>query len=230
MAVTLGTMLTQVRERLDEDSARFWSEVEIRRWVNEGARDIARRAECLVDQATLTVSQGEQTHSAPMDAVRLHRVEWHPTGQTTKYPLEYRDYNSMDQVWSISQTITEGYPQYWTLWGYPGALNIMVYPKPSTGGSLLVFYYRLPADLATDGTDDAQNIDIPEGWHDAIAMYAEYTGLRKDGDQRWMEAKAEYEQRVDDLIHASRRWTDTAGSIDYDGRLLPWWLWQDEVG
>lgn len=227
MPKTLGTLLTDVRSRLDETAARFWTDVEIRRWLNDAARDVARRTESLQTTTPLAFAANDQSKTLPGDCIRVHRVEWRATSQDQIYVLEFRDYNGMDQIWATSQVVTKGYPSHYTMWGYPPSLTLLVYPTPSTGGTVKVFYYRLPADLATDGSADGQNLDIPEGWHDALVLNCEYIALRKDGDRRWQEAKTLYEERIDDLLTASRRWADAAGSISQSGIMgtLPAWLY-----
>src|ERR1700752_4875880 len=99
MPKTLGDLLTDTRSRLDEQASNFWSDTEVRRWIVEGARDLARRCEVLMAEDTITVTATVQGYNAPPDCIRIHRAEWRPVAQTTVYPLEYRDYNAMDGVW-----------------------------------------------------------------------------------------------------------------------------------
>lgn len=226
MPKTMGMLLREVRDRLDEAAPGFWTDEQLRKWINEGTRNVSRRSETLLTTTDIPVTAGTQQYVAPADAVRVARAEWRPTGQTTVYPLEYRDYGSMDNVWGVSQAITQGYPTHFTLWGWPPTLTLIVYPTPSVNGNVRCFYYRLAAELATTGTADATNVDVPEGWWDIIVDYAEYTALRKEGSPRWQEAKAQYEQRLLELMDNTRRWSDQAGSFEFagPGGALPGWL------
>ncbi|MGH9201916.1 MAG: DUF6682 family protein, partial [Vicinamibacterales bacterium] len=196
----LGSIAADVRTRLDEASASFWSNDEIRRWINEACRDIARRAEVLPKLSTIAALAAVRAYTLPTDAIRIYRAEFIPTGQTNIYPLQYKDYASLDAVWGSMQQITQGYPQYFTMWGFPPTLQVYLYPVPSTAGTLNVFYYRLPADLATDGTGDATAVDIPQGWWDLAAQYCEYVALRKDRNPVWQESKAIYEENLNHMI------------------------------
>lgn len=229
MPRTLGQLLSDVRNRLDEQSARMWGSPELRGWILEGARDVARRAEILLQSSTIAVTSGTQQYTGPTDAVRIYRVEWQPTGQSTIYPLEYYDFASMDELWGPNQIITQAYPIAYTMWGFPPSLKIILYPSPSSNGQLNVYYYRLPADLATDGSADNTNVDVPEGWWDLIPKYCEFVAMRKDGDQRWQDARALYEAQLDGLIEHSRRWTDQAGSFSFADRMIPAWLYGTDM-
>lgn len=97
MPKTQGELLIDVRERLDEvGTGHQWEDGEIRRWINDGARDIARKCETLLATANITGVAGTQTYAMPTNVIRVHRVEWKATGDSAIYPLEYRDYNNAD--------------------------------------------------------------------------------------------------------------------------------------
>ncbi len=223
MTVTMTALLADIRDRLDESTARFWTDAQLERWANEGIRDIARRAETLQTRADITAVTGTQEYSLPTDVLRVYRVEYRPTGSSSVYPLEYRDFNSMDEVWWSAQTISRNYPVMFTMWGYPPTLKMIVYPTPSTGGSFKVFYYQSPA-LVTGSTV----IPVPEGWVDLVALYCEYLAMRRDADPRWMEAKALYEEKLLNMMDLTRRWSDQADSVQsFTGRGVPGWIWAE---
>jgi hypothetical protein len=220
----MSALITDLRSHLDETTARQWSDVELTRWLNEGLRDIARRAEVLQTTTNVTAVAGTQEYTLNTSTLtamtRIYRVEFIPTGTTDHYPLEYRDFNSMDSVWWTQQETQSGYPYWFTLLGFPPALKMIVYPTPSTGGTLKVFYYRTPADAASGDT-----VSIPEGWQDLAVLYAEYVALRKDGDTRWQEAKQLYEERLGGLIDMTRRWSDQSDSFQTGTSFVPRWLY-----
>ncbi len=223
-------LVTEVRDRLDEATATFWSDVQLRKWINEACRDVSRRTETLLSTDDVTVTAGTQQYSGPADTVRVSRAEWRPTDQVTIYPLEYKDYNGMDAIWWTSQAVSSGYPSFFTMWGFPPSLTLVLYPVPSTGGVCRLFYYRLAAELSTDGTQGSVPVEVLAGWEDLIVDYAEFIALRKDGDQRWQEAKQIYEERLRDLFENSRRWADAAGSLEWATQSVPAWLYGWEGG
>lgn len=222
---TLGELVRDLKARLDErGSSRAFENDDLRRWVYEGARDVARRAEVLQDTATVAVTSGTNEYTVPTDLVRLYRVVWVPSGGDQQYPLEYLDFNSMDSA-GWTWTSAEGYPVVFTLWGYPPNLKVVLYPTPTENGSLNLWYYRFPTALDDDGSDDLETVDVPAGWEDIVVLYAEAIALRKDGDQRWAEAKQMYEAQLNEMVDRTRRWTDQAGGIQVAGRWLPSWLY-----
>lgn len=230
MPTTMKALITALREdRLDEKDAAQWQDDELRRWINEGTRDICRRIEILPTSADIAVSAGVQQYTMATDVLRVNRVEWRPTGQTNVYSLEYRDFNNMDSVWWTSQIQTQGTPVLFTMWGYTPNLKLVLYPTPSVSGVAKVFYYKLPTEIATDGSADTSTIDLPEGWHDLVLDYAEYRALRKDGDDRWQAAKAEYEQHLINMEEHTRRISDQAGMIVAGNTMIPQWLYGEDV-
>lgn len=224
---TLGSLLTDVRNRLDETTSGQWTDAELRSWINEGARDVSRRTETLQTSSDLTVVADTQEYTLPVDTLRVHRAEWRPTASSQVYPLDYRDFNSMDSIWWSSQTTTTGYPTFYTMWGYPPGLKVVLYPTPSEAGTLKVFYYKTTTDLATDGTADSSTVTIPSGYEDLVSLYCEMVALRKDRDSRWQESRLLYKDTLDNLIDNTRRWTDQGDFIQVGSRYLPGWLYND---
>lgn len=220
MPKTLTDILGDVRDRLDEEVARRWDDTQLTRWINEGARDIARRTEVLQDRLTTTAVAGTQEYTLPTDMVRVYRVEFVPTGATSTYTLDYRDFNSLDGVWWSQKTTRKGTPFLYTIWGFPPSAKLILYPIPDPGGTITVYYYRLPVEAVNGG----DNLELPEGWHDLLSDYCEYKALRKDADPRWRESKQLFEENLGNLFDVTRRWTDQAGYIDVATTTLPSWL------
>lgn len=226
--LTLTDLVTRTRDLLDESSAREWTDAQIKRWIMDGARDVARRTECLQERFTTPAAAGIQEYLLPEDAVRVHRVEYVMTGDGNTYVLEYRDWHNMDEVWWLAQTTTQSTPYLWTMWGFPPQLKLVLYPTPAVAGTLKVFYYRLPMDLLDDGTMDNFEVELPEGWHDLCVEWAVMYAQRRDADPRWQDARAIYESHLADLLETSIRWTDMAGMIGGgDSMMVPRWLWDE---
>lgn len=224
---TLTIMLDRVRSRLDESTTRFWTDAELTTWINEGARDIARRAEVLEATTTINTVANTQEYALPTNTLRVYRAEWSRDGATgtTVIPLEYRDFHSMDSVWWSNSRQGRGDPFYFTMWGFPPSLNMVLYPTPdvSVTAGIKLYYYRLPT-AAASGSDE---VECPSGWEDAILDYCEYSAWRKDGNQQWGDSKNLYEQKLNSLIETTRRWTDQAGTVTAGGGPLPRWIYDD---
>lgn len=226
---TQGQLLTMIRDRLDEATAIQWTDAQLRQWINEGARDLARRTETLLDVDLITIVAGTREYTVPADVLKINRAEYYVTVTDSIYPLEFRQFNAMDAIWHTQQAITDGTPCYFTLWGFSPNNKVILFPTPSIAGTLKLFVYRLPAELATvDASAAATAIEVPRGWEDLVVDYAEYSALRRDRDPRWAEAKTLYEERIADFWELSRIGSDQGGVITPETNLgLPAWLIHD---
>jgi hypothetical protein len=224
MSDTLGALKLKVRRRLDETNVRFWKDEDLTDWINEGAREVARRAEVLQHTTSINAVANLQQYSLPNDTFRVHRVEWSRDGNAST-ALEYRDFNSMDSIWWSQQRTSTGDPYWYTMWGFPPQLNLIVYPTPDTDilAAFKVFYYRLPGLALTD----TQVVEVPAGWDDVILDYCEFSAMRKDADPRWQEAKALFEDKLGHMVDSTRRWTDASGTFTSGSGPLPRWIWDD---
>ncbi len=224
---TQGEILTQTRDRLNEASARHWTDAQLYRWINEGAADVARRTECLLAKSTVNVSGGTRSYSLASlspQPLRMHRAEYSPGATSQFYPLEYRDYSLLDDVWGTSQAITSGTPAFWTAWGFHPSMTVYLYPTPAQSGVLTLYYYRLPTALATNGSATASTVEVPAGYDDLVADYAEMRALRNDSDPRWQDARATYEEKMNGLIAMTTRPVDGMGLYVGSNGFVPGWL------
>jgi hypothetical protein len=222
---TYATLETATRTRLDEVTASFWTSAELIRWLYDGAKEVARKTECLRATATIAAVSGTQQYTMATDIIRVHRVEYFNTGDTTIYTLEYRDVDSMDSIWWTQQTVTQDTPTFYTLWGYPPNLKLIAYPTPSHAGTFTVYYYKLPTDPVGVGSVAC---DLPTGWTDVAIDYATYMALMKDNDPRWQNYKALYMEHLEDLNEIALRYSDQAGMFLNDsGMMVPRWIWDE---
>jgi len=229
--VTQAGAITKIRERLDETGTpTTWTDAQLRGWINEAVRDIARLSETIQSTQTVTITSTDITNGVQewlLDSttLRVYRVEYQANGQTSVYPLEYGDFNNLDAVWWTRKTVSSGTPQMFTLWGYPPQLKIVLYPKPSLPGVLRVYYYKVPEDLVTTTTSDASTtLSVPNGWEDLVYEYVTYLALRRDRDPRWQESKAAYDERLTAMLDLTARWSDQSGAVTPTGSFMPEWL------
>lgn len=223
MSETLVQLRTDVRSHLDEITARFWSDTELNRWINEACVDMARRTETLQNFNTnMKTYPGQAKYPMPKHIIRIHRLEFVPFNSTNVYTVTASTYQELDQYWGITQQSQMSYPYYYCLWGTPGInLTIQLYPVPSQAGTLNVFYYRLPITMVND-TDTAE---IPSGWDDMVVLYCEYVAKRKDKDPTWQEAKGLYEERLSTMVDITRQWHDQERTIFFGNGAIPEWLY-----
>lgn len=222
---TQAEFIRKSRVRLDELTERAYTDRAIREWINEGARDIARRTESLEDRDTIAAVVGTAEYTLSTDTIRVHRVEFTPTGDDT-VRLEYVDIKDMDSFGWRQRTLRQDRPYVYSIWGSGRTLKLITFPVPATAGNFTVWFYKLPEALdETALTDMAEHVEIPPAWDDILLDYIEYRALRKDRDPRWQEAKALYDEHSAEMYDNTRRWVDQGGMIlPNSGGAVPAWL------
>jgi hypothetical protein len=214
MTITQSAAIEQVRARLAEETPGFFTDSQIRAWLNDGVREVARRSLWKRTSSSVSVVAGTQFYTAPSTAIQISRVEYKASTSNAIYPLEYRDINAMDVVWGINQSIGRGTPEYYTLVS-ANPLSIELCPTPGVGGTLKVYYYAMPTDLTVNAnTDAATNLDVPVGWEDLPVEWATGMGFRKSRDvNAYQLAVAVFAQQLDRLTEMATRYTDSPTGI-----------------
>lgn len=228
MAETIARVLEMVRDRLDEPNPRQWTQKQLRGWILEGSRDIARKSLQLLDSVTIAATGGAAEYTVAANVIEIHAAYWTPDGDTRKIPLQPKHYNAMDSVWMAERDTATSDPMFFTSWGFSPLLKLRVWPVPSGDGDIQLMVSRQPADFDLNGADDTDPLDVPTGWADLVAYYAEFCALRKDRDARWQEPKALYDEGLQALIDNGNALTQ-GGEVLYDnaGAFLPAWLVHD---
>lgn len=223
---TVTTAVTALRERLDEPTASTWSDVFLRRCLNEGIREIARRTFHWTDVDTIAVtipSTGLYTLSD--DVIRVNDVYFAPTADSTRLiPLENRAWDAMNQIWwDYQNRVQGGDPQFVASYGYAPTTQLKLFPVPYRAGTLHVYVARMPADL--DIATGAGNIDMPTGWVEVCYDYAEYMALRKDRQMDVaMQAKAAFDEKLATMIQ-NGDYLNAPGEFIWDGPYgVPGWI------
>ncbi len=220
---TATEILQEVRDILDEASATQWTDAMLLRWINEGNRDLARSTRHIKQQLTIDCVAGTASYSLAATTLSVEHA-WLYDG-TRHYPLQPAHMENMDAVrgydWSRS-----GNPMFYSTQGFAPSLTILVHPVPTSSDHDLILYVsRLPVELATDGSDNADTIEIPQAWYDALADYVEFKALRRDRDPRWQEAFSLYQEKRDGLINNPDYLPINRGMIaDPVSGYLPEWL------
>jgi len=219
MTTTVAEATAALRERLNESTESQWTNLQLRRWLNEGIRDIARRTRLYTDQSTqaVTANVGELTLAA--NILALEHELWKATADTRKTPLEARAFVGVMKY--VNETGAD--PGYYSTYGHPPTLKIQLWPTPTRAGTLYYYGPTLPATMDVAG--GTGNIDVIEGWLEVAYDYCEYMALRKDRQREdWKDAFTLYEAKVQNMIDMFP--TDEApGEFMFTGTsLVPNWL------
>lgn len=202
VAVTLEELENRLRAILDEPVAAQWQQDNIRRWFNDGLRDLARTTRHYKSTATVPLTVDVAEYTMAEDILAIEHA-YYDDGVSRMRPLIARHWESMDQVWGSWQDRTAAWPTWFTTWGNSPALKLRVYPVPSqTGHNLRLLTAVLPTEMPLVGAD-TDNVDVPAGWVDLIVDYAEYLALRRDGNPRWEAAHQAYVAKRNDMIHSN---------------------------
>lgn len=197
--ISVTEMLGRVRDMLDEPTAAQWSDISLRRWINDGMKDIARTTRHMRDRAVLTMTANVPEYTVPENVLEIEMAYYLP-GDGRYIPLQARQFESMDLIWGQQQNQSGGWPILYTVWGYSPSLKLRLYPVPQVNGhTVSLMVVRYPALIPIDGSADSSNIDFPEAWLDALVAYTEYRALRKDHDPRATDARTEYSEIRDQL-------------------------------
>jgi hypothetical protein len=219
-ATTLTTALSNVRDFLDEPVAQQWSNAQLTAYLNLGQAEVQWKAEALRQLVTIPVVTNVQKYTAPVDILRIYRLEYIPNNSQQTYGLEFRGYNEMDAVWGTYQQYTGAFPSLYTLWSQPPQLQIVAYPVPSQNGVFQCFYYRQPVPVV-NGSD---TLDCLPGYESVIYDYAVYRALRQDADPRWQDQFTLFTNNLQSLINMSRSFTDQANFFSTGTSNVPAWL------
>jgi len=218
---TPAEALTAIRLLLNEPTAAAWSDPELRGYLNDALKDIARRTLCIRDKVTVTASASINEYALAATILHIDRIEWTPTGDTRKIPLTPRSYDSMDLMWGTHQDSITSDPRVYTTWGVPGpsplGLKLKVYPTPHVGGNLVVFVRRLPTPIPINGSADSTQIELPQGWDEIAYDYVCYKAFRKDRQyETAMAHNQSYEERIGDMIELVDNYTSAYEEVTFD--------------
>ena len=163
-------------------------------WINDGQTDICRKAECLMNIQTQSVSVGVTAYNYPTDFIREQSVK---IGGIKLCRLTL---TSIDVLFPDREADNfTGRPLYYFHWNR----QINLYPKPDVNitNGLTLWYIR----NATILTSSAQIPEIPSIFHEDLVEYCFYRALQFD--ENWTaakEKKAEYDTRLLQTIYDSR--------------------------
>lgn len=225
----MSEALTNSQSQLDELGVTllYYTLPELRVWVNDACRDIARRAEVLLSLATSLVAvPGQAKYNLPSDVIRVHRIEFTPNASNQIYPIQASTYDELDQIWGINPNQESSYPSAYACWGTPGNMTVQFYPVPAQAGTFNIFYYAMPFNLSTAGADDAKPLNIPFGWDDLVIEYVTYRGMMKAKDPNWQAHKQLYDQNIQYMVDVTRQAHDNGRFIQTMTSNVPQWLYQ----
>lgn len=230
---TQAELLRLCRDLLDDPNAYpagRYTDNELRRWLNMGARDVATRAKCIRGNHQIATTANLRSYVIPanQNVIEVHKINY-ITADDQTFPLDYKDQYNADREMGPWRDSPSFYPRIWTSWDTPPTLTVQIHPAPSvTGGELDVYFFKYPAALATESTaDQALTYGLPAGWDDLLVHFVCAKAAMKDKDMQGYEMHlGVYGSKLNDLVHISTRYTDQGGG----GIMYREELYADEAG
>lgn len=193
---------------LDDLQGGYFTETQVNTWLNNAQQEVQKRLikasqnyylKC--QQTTLVVNQ--EKYALPGDFKKLHRLEiinsgTYPNLETTQIvPITT---NQQDLV--PGQV---GTPCFYSL----RKNSIILYPIPDTAKTMRLYYSYAVVAM----TQDADIPDVPDTYHQLIALLAAEDGFLKDGRRNDLLVKkiAEYQEHMDS--DANERQQDTTRQV-----------------
>ena len=167
--MTAGELVERLRAILDEEAEGFYTDDELYSWLEEGHKEVARRAKHLTDIEIINLS-GEEKYKLPDDFVDLLKVKLDDKW-LQEIPLEYDGHSTGYYTWGDS-----------------------IYLSKLDGGELKVYYYRLP-DRVLDGEE--KEPEIPMAYDTILIPFSLARGFQKDKKMDLAQLNMqEYRERV----------------------------------
>jgi hypothetical protein len=138
---TLAELITDVRARLDEATAGFWTDAMITVWLNEANLRLATELEDIEAIDTQNTVASQAAYDLPTDLVKIHRVA------VNSLPLRPITFAKLNQFEGEANPTTSqtGTPECFYVW----ADHLYLFPAPASSvtAGLSLWYYATPATL-----------------------------------------------------------------------------------
>ena len=183
-------MQSEVRIRLNEASANFWSDSDIQAALNEGLMELSDASEWYERMATIPLLSNRSyldMRNVLSDTFIGPKRMMNDTTGKWMVPSSVKTQDLRARQWEKTAAEPEEFFTRGLWW-------LGFYPKPANDTGTARFYFSaLPAQM----TNDTDEPDIPEEYHGGIIAYAVYDLLAQDGETEkaifWWNEYLQYE-------------------------------------
>lgn len=165
--VTTGTIIDQVRDIINEQTADFWAETELLHHVNDGIVFIASTSYGTQTTESITLSAGVSQYAISGNYFDIEGVVYNAGSTTYNKGLLRGNIQMIGNVEDVDE------PTYWA----PFAGSVIILPTPSstvTGHICTIYYYLRPSDVGLTDT-----IPLPAIYDYPLVLYAASRALMK---------------------------------------------------
>lgn len=164
-------------------------------WINDGQKDICRKAECLETIQISSITGGSSSYPYPSDLIKERSVK------VSGILLKRLTLSSIDVLFPDRESVTPvvtGSPLYYYSWSR--TINLYPTPPSNISNGLNIWYVRNATLLTTTG----QTPEIPDIFHEDLVRYCLWRAFEQDQD--WAGAgqfKSDYDMRLLSTIYDS---------------------------
>lgn len=177
--MTFTQLQAEVRARLDEATANFYSDQDVKDALNEAYQEMADESEWYERNATIALTANAVYYdlsSASILTDEFLSLRWCYNTQTTRWlePSSVYDLDRQYRAWEN----TTGAPDYFFM---RGLWNVGLYPKPAaTSGTVRLYYSAVPAALSAGGDTPS----FHQEFHLGLVEYALYDLYGQDAETK----------------------------------------------
>lgn len=183
----VSDILARVKRQFGDESGVQITDTDIKRWINDGMRQIVQTNEGLLEKAgTTNLVANTQEYALPTDLLILKQITCKPFGFTVYTKMQgfsFTDFNNKVDAWQDGGNF-KGIPQIFTIF----AKNIILWPTPETSATdgLKLYYNRIPTDVV----NDSDTPEIPTLYHETLVDYCLQKAFEMDEDFEAVGVKA----------------------------------------
>lgn len=202
----LSDVKIRVKRQFGDEAAVQVTDADIVRWVNDAQRDCVMKNETVLQTSSTTSAvANQQDYTLPTNLQILRTIRFKRTGDLSYYKLEGMSMSEFDEYvdgWD-GTAYGASVPVVYTV--YPsGTLKIFPVPAEASTNGIKIVYSRQPVDVV----NDADSIDLPLSYHNAVVAYCLARAYELDED--WSAANnmgAEYDAGIK-LNKDRENWTN----------------------
>lgn len=156
-------VITAVRDILNEQTAAFWTDTQLLKWINNGIIDIVSKTWCLADSETITLATGTLEYALSNDLIAVVSVTYNSAkGLVLGHP------SMLGHIYDPDE------PVYYYFFNQ----KIGILPKPTStvdSNTCEVYEIPKPTEITVAGT-----VTVPSYLDDTLQQYVVGKALRKD--------------------------------------------------
>ena len=180
MTITWQDFRAQIRGTLEEPTAGIWSDASLLNWLNEGAKDIARKSRIMRDEQYTTSVVGQSSYELPAYTLEPVAVYYDDVMLTRE---DFADWYSLalndEQGTPIAYAVTDD--------------ALYLRPAPDAEVTIRYFRYRAPDEI----TADSDEVPFLGAYNTPLAYYILAQAMAQISD--W-QSSGEYTNRYAESV------------------------------